>query len=229
MSNKGICIGVGVGPGDPELLTLKAVRLIEENKVIAVPGLVPQESIAYKIAVQGVPQLAQKQLLGLNMPMTKDPIVLQANHRLAAEKIKVFLDQGSNVIVLSLGDICIYSTFLYIQRILEEDGYETKMVNGIPSFCSAAAALNIGLVEQQEQLHIIPASYEVAKSKVLKGTKVYMKSGRKSMELLEEGRKLQLVENCGMPNQQVYKDQEKIPEQSGYYSLYISKQSEEEK
>ncbi|MBQ1888175.1 MAG: precorrin-2 C(20)-methyltransferase, partial [Firmicutes bacterium] len=56
----GKAYGVGVGPGDPELMTLKAVRLIKESRVIAVPGEDPKGSVAYRIAVQAVPELAEK-------------------------------------------------------------------------------------------------------------------------------------------------------------------------
>ena len=68
----GILYGVGVGPGDPELMTLKAVRLIRENEVIAVPGADVRETVAYKIAVQAVPELSGKELLPVYMPMTHD-------------------------------------------------------------------------------------------------------------------------------------------------------------
>ena len=68
----GILYGVGVGPGDPELMTLKAVRLIHENEIIAVPGADPKETVAYQIAVQAVPELAEKTLLPVYMPMTHD-------------------------------------------------------------------------------------------------------------------------------------------------------------
>ena len=73
----GTLYGLGIGPGDPELLTLKAVLLIRENEVIAFPGEMPQETVAYKIAVQAVPELAEKELTALPMPMTKDPKVLE--------------------------------------------------------------------------------------------------------------------------------------------------------
>ncbi|MBO6138142.1 MAG: precorrin-2 C(20)-methyltransferase, partial [Lachnospiraceae bacterium] len=66
----GIIYGVGVGPGDPELMTLKAVRLIRENDIIALPGKEPRETAAYKIALGAVPELAEKTLLAIDMPMT---------------------------------------------------------------------------------------------------------------------------------------------------------------
>ena len=69
---KGTLYGVGVGPGDPELMTLKAVRMIRENGIIAVPGADVKETVAYKIAVQAVPELEEKELLPIYMPMTHD-------------------------------------------------------------------------------------------------------------------------------------------------------------
>ena len=69
---KGIAYGVGVGPGDPELMTLKAVRLIKENSVIAVPGKIAEESVAYKIAAGAAPEISDKELIAVDMPMTRD-------------------------------------------------------------------------------------------------------------------------------------------------------------
>ena len=77
---KGTLYGVGVGPGDPELMTLKAVRMIRENEIIAVPGADVKDTVAYKIAVQAVPELADKELLPIYMPMTHDAKELEENH-----------------------------------------------------------------------------------------------------------------------------------------------------
>ena len=111
----GILFGTGIGPGDPELMTLKAVRLIRENDTIAVPGEKPEESIAYQIAVQAVPELAEKELVAIPMPMTKNAKELKENHRRGAEKIEELLDAGKNVVFLTLGDPTVYSTYLYVQ------------------------------------------------------------------------------------------------------------------
>ena len=112
----GILFGTGIGPGDPELMTLKAVRLIWENDTIAVPGEKPEESIAYQIAVQAVPELAEKELVAIPMPMTKNAKELEENHRRGAEKIEELLDAGKNVVFLTLGDPTVYSTYLYVHR-----------------------------------------------------------------------------------------------------------------
>ena len=89
---KGIAYGVGVGPGDPELMTLKAVRLIRENEVFAVPGKVAEESVAYRIAVQAVPELAGKTLIPIDRPMVKDRQAIRRSHEAGAREIEKWLD-----------------------------------------------------------------------------------------------------------------------------------------
>ena len=165
----GILFGTGIGPGDPELMTLKAVRLIRENDTIAVPGEKPEESIAYQIAVQAVPELAEKELVAIPMPMTKNAKELEENHRRGAEKIEELLDAGKNVVFLTLGDPTVYSTYLYVYRRVLEDGYDARIVSGVTSFCAAAASLSEGLVENSEELHVIPASYQIEDALELPG------------------------------------------------------------
>ena len=98
---KGKAYGVGVGPGDPELMTLKAVRLIKENDIIMVPGTNPQESVAYKIAVQAVPELENKTVVPVDLPMLKDREELKRSHRKGAELIESYLNKGNDVVFLT--------------------------------------------------------------------------------------------------------------------------------
>lgn len=224
----GILYGVGVGPGDPELMTLKAVRLIEENEVIAVPGEDVKATVAYKIAVQAAPVLEHKQLLPVYMPMTHDRDEMKHWHEKGALKIEQVLSAGQNVVFLTLGDPTIYSTFSYLQKIVESHGYQTSLVSGITSFCAAAARVNIPLVEWNEQLHVIPAVHQLETRLEQSGNYVLMKSGRKMNQvksiLGESGRNAVMVENCGMDNEHIYKSLEEIPDDSGYYSLIIAKE-----
>lgn len=225
---KGRLYGVGVGPGDPELLTLKAIRIIKEADVIACPGEDPKESVAYAIVLKAYPELENKELLGVPMPMTKDKNVLEENHAKGARLLAEFLDQGKNIAFLTLGDTTVYSTYIYVHEKILEMGYEAEIVSGITSFCAASAAFNMGLVEKDEELHIIPASYQIEEALKLPGTKVLMKAGKKMGQVKEILKKTDagvfMIENCGMEGEKIYKGAENIPENAGYYSLIIVKE-----
>ena len=226
--------GVGVGPGDPELLTLKALRLIKENQAIAVPGNDIYTSVAYKIVKGAYEELDKKTLFPVAMPMTKDPAVLQANHEKAADDVEKYLKEGQNVVFLTLGDPTVYSTYLYVHKRILKRGYEAEIVSGITSFCAVAARLNMGLVEMAEPLHVIPATYkaqEMDQILELPGTKVLMKTGKKMQQvresILNSGQDAVMIENCGMEDEKIYRSAEEIPESSGYYSLIIVKESQQ--
>ena len=224
---KGIAYGVGVGPGDPEYMTLKAVRLIRENRVIAVPGREARGSTAYQIAVQAVPELAEKELVPVDMPMIKDRKLIDAAHRKGAEKLRTYLDQGMNVVFLTLGDPTVYCTFSYIQHYLEADGYRVELVSGIPSFCAAAARLGLALAEWDEPIHIVPAVHKTGDKLTKDGNYVLMKSASHMKEikalLKGSGRKVSAVVNCGMEDEAVYRSADEIPDDAGYFSLIIAK------
>lgn len=228
---RGKLYGVGVGPGDPELLTLKALRLIKENERIAVPGETPRDSAAYKIVKEAYPELDSKKLTAIPMPMTKNPELLEKFHQEGTDMIREFLDQGENVVFLTLGDPTIYSTYLYIHKKITAMGYDTEIVSGIPSFCAVSARLNQGLVEKAEPLHILPASYQIEDGLKLPGTKVLMKAGRKMKAVKEQilllGETGMMIENCGMPEEKIYGTVEEIPDAAGYYSLIIVKDKKE--
>ena len=229
-NKKGIAYGVGVGPGDPELMTLKACRLIREDDVIALPGKEPKETVAYKIAVEAVPELADKELIPVYMPMVMDREVQRENHRKGAKLMESYLEQGRNVVYLTLGDASVYCTFTYLQDYLEADGYETQLVSGITSFCAAAARLNIPLVEWNEPLHVLPALHKLGDEMALPGTYALMKSGSHMKEVKDmlraSGKDVQMVEDCGMPSEKIYRSVEEIPDEAGYFSLIIAKDPE---
>ena len=199
--------------------------------MIALPGEKPEETVAYQISVQAVPELADKTLLALPMPMTKDKALLNENYDRAAEKIADQLDQGKNVVFLTLGDPTVYSTYMYVHQRLEEKGYRVEIISGITSFCAVAARMNMSLVERSEPLHVIPASYQIEDALKLSGTKVLMKAGKKmkdvKAELLSQGAEAMMIENCGMPDEKIYRTVEEIPEDAGYYSLIISKENKD--
>ena len=225
---KGIAYGVGVGPGDPELMTLKAIRLIRENDVIAVPGKAATEAVAFKIAAAVVPELMEKELVPIYMPMVKDRALIEAEHEKGAKLLEQYLDQGKNVVYLTLGDPTVYCTFSYLQHILERDGYRVELVPAVTSFCAAAARLNLPLAEWDEPLHIVPAVHKTSDPLDQPGTYVLMKSASHMAEvkalLRNSGRDVQAVENCSMETERVYRSVDEIPDDAGYFSLIIAKE-----
>lgn len=225
---KGTAYGVGVGTGDPELMTLKAVRLIRENDVIAVPGKAAEESVAYKIAVRNVPEIADKILLAVNMPMTKDKNILSTEHKKGAELIEKYLDMGKNVVYLTLGDPTVYCSFSYLQKLLKSDGYKVELVSGVTSFCAAVARIGVPLVEKDEELHVFPNVPNKADFDNITGSCVIMKSGRYMSDIkstLEYSDcNVFAVENCGMSSEKVYNSLDEIPDKTGYFSIVIAKE-----
>jgi len=227
VNSKGIFYGTGVGPGDPELMTLKAVRLIMENEIIAVPGRTAGESAAYRIAASAVPEIKNKTVIPLEMPMVHDTEKMKAYHRKAADTAEKYLNSGKNVVFLTLGDPSVYSTCSYLEQIIKEDGFETVMTSGITSFCAASAAAGIPLTGWNQSLHIYPAS-QLASEVTLNDndTYIFMKSGRKMKEmkdfLQKNNARVTMVENCGMENERIFRSVSDISDDSGYFSLIIA-------
>lgn len=223
----GTFIGVGVGPGDPELMTVKAINTIKNCGVIAFPGKDIKDAVAYNIAYPMVPEMADKVLLPLEMPMSADREQIDKAHNEAAAKIEAHLSQGKNVAFLVLGDVTIYSTFMYLEKIVLDHGFETEIVSGVTSFCAAAAAAGISLCQWDENLVIIPSRHQIPKQLELGKNYVLMKAGSRLVDIKERiresGRDAVCVENCGMANEKVYVGVEQIPDRAGYYCLVFIK------
>ncbi|MBR2742886.1 MAG: precorrin-2 C(20)-methyltransferase [Clostridia bacterium] len=223
----GILYGVGVGPGDPGLMTLEAVRLIKEINVIAVPGEEPKDSAAYKTALAAVGELEGKTILSLPSPMTKDERLMADAHEKGARMIEEYLARGESAVYLTLGDPSIYSTFGYIRDIVARDGFNTRTVSGVTSVSAAAARLNISLARRDEPVHIIPAAYDEIFELSEKGTYVFMKPakdiGAIKEKLKKSGRRAAAVTNCGMDGERVYESIDEIPDDAGYFTVIISK------
>ncbi|PID82687.1 MAG: precorrin-2 C(20)-methyltransferase [Clostridiales bacterium] len=217
----GILYGIGVGPGDPMLMTLKAVEAIKKCDIIAIPS---RKSVAYEIAVGAVPEIEEKPKLYLDMPMIKDVDLIKKKHLEVANIIIENLDK--NIGFLTLGDPSIYSTFSYINDIVSKD-YETVVIPGITSFSGAAALSNEALVQWDESLYVIPSIHD--DSLVLRrGTNVFMKSGKSLSELREklasvEYKSIKIIEKCGMEEEKVYEDFDSLPEKLSYFTLVVIK------
>ena len=235
VQKKGKLYGIGVGPGDPELMTLKAVRLIRDCDMIAIPASGRETNVAYEIAGGAVPEIRDKELLEISMPMIREQDRLKESHDSAAECIAAELDAGKDIAFLTLGDPSIYSTYIYIHNRLTARDYDTEIIPGIPSFCAVAARLNEGLTEASEALHVIPASYEgIEEALKLKGTRVLMKSGKsvgKIKTLLRGMAKpldAKMVERCGMEGERVFRSLEEMDEDASYFSILVVKDQQGE-
>ncbi len=219
--------GVGVGPGDPELLTLKAVRVLREADVVLVPDSVKADKTALHIASA---YLQNKTVETVTTPMVRDKAVVDAAYTAAAGRICALLDQGKQVAFLTLGDPTVYSTYMYIHEKVLARGYDVEVVPGVPSFCAAAARLNLSLCQGSEPLLIVPASHGSEGLLDVKANKVFMKAGKSILELQSQLRDRGLldhaamVENCSMENERVYPRFADLQEASGYFSLVIAKE-----
>lgn len=245
---KGEFYVVGVGPGEAELMTLKAVRIIKECDVIALPVsqkgfeypvyeeageiVVSPEILegctAYRIVRSSLLDVSRKAKLYLPMPMLKDRERLDKVHDLCACAAAERMDAGDVLAFLTIGDPSLYSTGMYVHERLKRRGYKTRLVPGVPSFCAAAASLDIEIARNKEEIHILPASYGVEKGLLLSGTKILMKAGKKMPEIKKMAEdkkiKIQMAENCGMEDERFYFSAEEIPDEASYYSLLIIKE-----
>lgn len=206
---KGTLYGVSVGPGDPELMTLKAVRCIEQCPVLAAPQTAAGRMLALDIAKEAV-DVSGKIILPLHFAMSRDSEVLKASHAAAADAVRAHLDAGRDVALLNLGDVSIYATYGYLEEILTAQGYAAVRIAGVPSFCAAAARLGQSLTGGMEQPLTIAPGRHVEQVLAAPGAKVLMKTGRrlpKTLDALRERGLLAnsaMVCNCGLPDEAVF-------------------------
>ena len=224
----GILYGVGVGPGDPKLMTFLAAETIQKCPVLAMPAGSREQAVSYRIAGGMIEQLEGKETMCCVTPMNKDKEILEHHYQAVAEQIAERLEQGKDVAYLTLGDPTVYSTYIYVHRLLVKRGYQAQIINGVPSFCAAAATLGDSLADRGEQIHIIPSSYDMEQALELPGTKILMKAGSRMSAvkkmLQDRGIDGVMVENCGMAEERIYRSIEEIPDQVGYYCLTVLKE-----
>ncbi|MCD8139939.1 MAG: precorrin-2 C(20)-methyltransferase [Planctomycetaceae bacterium] len=224
---QGVLYGVGVGPGDPELMTVKAVETIRRCPVLAAPRTRGGGMVALDI-VKGLVDVDAKTIVPLDFAMSRDPAERAASHRAAADTLLPLLKSGQDVAMVNLGDVSIYGSFRYVADLLTPEGFEVVMIPGVTSFSAAAATLGVSLTEIDAPLHIIPDAAGIPDS-VIAGDDacVCMKSGRRLPALLEELRyqhltdRSILVQNCGMANEKIYRDLNNAAVDADYFSLVI--------
>lgn len=234
MSKLGTFYGVGIGPGDPELLTQQAQRVLSNVPVIFVPkAKITDEGLALQILLGSVVAKTGAQLIDLHFPMSKDPEVLRPAWAIARDAIFEQLRQGKDCALINLGDSSIYSTYMNMVAELRktEPGLKIQTCAGISSFSQAAAMLNLSLVEKAEAMAILPCLSDVrAMVPDLErfDCLVLMKVGRRFADLRELLREKGLLPyshlalKLGTPGELLSSNLDEVdPEKVTYMSLVI--------
>ena len=207
---------VGVGPGDPELLTRKAERILREVPVICAPTARPDESSqALSIVEQFIDRGRQEVIIQV-FPMRKEQDGLGKFWDAAAAEVAGKVRQGKNVAFITIGDPFLYSTFLYLFRILGDryPDIPIEVVPGVSSITAAAAAAGVPLGMAAERIAIIPAAFDEDLAKILADfdtvvlMKIHRVFDRVYRQLVESGldSKGVFVSRAGRPEQQVESD-----------------------
>ena len=227
MEKQGVFYAVSVGPGDPELLTRQACRVLEVCDVIAAPRVKSGRMLALDIA-GGAVDMRGKTILPLDFTMAHDAAVREESYRTAAGAIEAALAAGRDVAMVNLGDVSVYATAYYILERVRSDGFEVVMCPGVTSFCAVAARLGRSLTRMGEPLHILPGSTDLDNALPLPGTKVVMKSGKaiyKAAAALERHGLLAnagMVADCGLETEQIYTDLRQLPEEISYFATIVA-------
>ena len=210
---KGKLYGIGVGPGDTELLTLKAAKILEKVPVICAPRASNEkESIALSIVQPIIDKREDRKKLMIVapiFPMKEDIESLKRHWMEASMIIADYLNSGRDVAFVTLGDPSIFSTFTYVQKNLETN-YEIEVVPGITSFTACAASIGKTLVEKNEILTVVPKIDDRLNDILDKGDCfVIMKASRNSKEVEKIIKKdprdktITSVQNCTQENEKI--------------------------
>ena len=205
----GCFIGIGVGPGDPKLLTVRAVECIQEADVIIAPRSEKKEDSRALFIAQSYIK-AETQIIKMVFPMVNSSEVQQEAWKENRKVLRELMEQGKKVVFLTLGDPMFYSTYMYVFQELKEAGYEVENVPGIPAFCGISNFLGYPVAEGTSVLTIIPATMDEAeldKTLATADNVVLMKAYKNVASLIGKLRTAGfsgvLVSNYGLPDQKV--------------------------
>lgn len=216
-----ILYGIGVGPGDPELITMKGVKAIQDSDVIVAPSAEEGgDSIALDTAKiyikEGTETIIKHFPMGKKNRLEK----VKEAYDLIAEK----LQEGKTVSFLTIGDPYVYSTYIHLLKFIEEKGFKVVTVPGVTSFCAAASIVDRTLVVGNEPLLVLPAARieHVKDEKYLVIMKVY-KNEEKVVNFLEEkGFDYVYVSRAGREGQLILDKKEDIINARDYMSIILA-------
>lgn len=225
--------GIGVGPGDKELLTLKAVRIIKSADCVFVPKADTKESSLALEIVKDI--VAGKRIIEQVYPMVRDKQKLREAWSKAANEVRREIDTGKDVAYLTIGDPLTFSTYCYLLQQLSGmvPSKNIHTIPGITSYNAAACLANFPLIEQDEKLAVIPISKEIDELRaILKtfDTVVLMKVAKKLDDVIALLEDMDLIDNSlfasyvGFNNQYITHDLNSIKgSDKGYLSVIIVK------
>ena len=225
---KGTLYGIGVGPGDPELMTLKAVRLMNACEVLAWPAPKSGPGLAFQIAQPHL-EAGQQEHLPLRLPISTDPFPAQEAYDQAASILAERLSSGKSIAVLCEGDPMFYGSFSYLFGRLSQT-FPTEVLPAVSSPMACAAASGWVLAAKNEPFTVLPGPMEISSLRrklESAGSFALMKIGRhfqKICSLLEElnlAEEACLVEHATLPNQRILKLHQVDPERVPYFSMIL--------
>ncbi len=226
MNNNGIFYGIGVGTGNPEYLTLKAVRLIQQADVIAYLKSETGTTIARDIATQWI---VGQQQMAISMPYKTDRKTANQAYDTAAQQISDYLQQGLKVAFLCEGDPLFFGSYIYLHQRLSPH-YPCQIVPGISSINSTTALAQIPLVQQNENLAIVTSrntDSEILSALNNYSSVVIMKAGSarpRLLKLIKQSKRLGktcYIQRAGQKGEQILHDVSQLTGTGDYFSLFI--------
>ncbi|QLH05700.1 precorrin-2 C(20)-methyltransferase [Nitrosopumilus ureiphilus] len=197
-------IGIGVGPGDPELLTVKAVNAINDADIIMCPASKEDRpSIALSVVSPLIDKSKNQKIVKLIFPMTKDKDVLEETWKKNAKIMAETVLSGKNVVYLTVGDPYLYSTWIYMHKDLKENypDMEISVIPGIVSMFTFASKVGVSIAEGAEKVAIIPSCYDLSSVKEIaknSETMVFLKDGRYFDQVI------QVLKESGFPDNSIF-------------------------
>lgn len=197
-------IGIGVGPGDPELLTVKAVKAIQNADIIMCPASKEDRpSIALSVVNSIIDKSKNQEIIKLIFPMTKDQDVLKETWKKNAKIMAETVLSGKNVVYLTVGDPFLYSTWIYMHKDLTEKYPEMNIsvIPGIVSMFTFASKVGVSIAEGAEKVAIIPSCYDLSSVKeIAKNSEsmIFLKDGRYFDQVID------VLKESGFPDNSIF-------------------------
>ncbi len=238
---RGVLYGIGVGPGDPDLITFKGVRILESCSHVFVPKA-RQEGGSLALTIAGKHVNPEAEIHEIVFPMTTDKEELNRRWEDSARQIAEVLETGSDACFLTLGDAFLYSTYIYMLKALRRriPDVDVVTVPGITAFSAAAAVSEFPVGQGKESVTIVPTAddlEEVKRAIGAGGTVVLMKIGKRLdriLDILEDSSALGrgvFVSHVGLENEKIVKDLRTLKsgaEDRGYLSVMLVRGRDEE-